>query len=82
MPNDKTAYHTIAGWDQPKSGMFEIVINAWWCVDADGNPLFYSKNNYPQYNENQSIAERLSRGHDVKQLPIVYVPIRIQDYLD
>ena len=77
---DTDKYHTIKNWDKPRSGMFSIFIDAWWCVDADGNPLFYSKHNYPQCNSNRSIAERLAKGFAVKQLPVVYVPVNVHDY--
>ena len=75
-------YHTIPGWDKPRGGMFNIIQDSWWCVDDGGNPLFYSKHNHPQCNDVQEIADRIAkaRGCKVKQLPFVYVPLRIQDY--
>ena len=79
---EKIEYHTIPDWDKPRGRMFTIYQDAWWCVDASGAPLFYSKHNHPQCNQNPEITKRLARGRDVKQLPLVYVPLRIQDYVD
>lgn len=74
-------YHTIPDWDKPRGGLFTIIQDEWWRVDEDGNPLFYSKNNYPQCNSNRSITERLAKGGNIKQLPFVYVPLKINDYI-
>lgn len=79
---EKIEYHTIPDWDKPRGGMFTIIQDAWWCVDESGNPLFYGKRNHPQCNQNPEITKRLARGRDFKQLPLVYVPLRIQDYVD
>jgi hypothetical protein len=78
----ETRYHTIEKWDQLRSGMFTIITDAWWCTDEAGNPLFYSKHNNPQCNQSKAIAERLANGRPLRQIPVVYVPLRIQDYMD
>ena len=78
----ESKYHTIDRWDECRDGMFNIIVDAWWCVDDEGNPLFYDKYNHPQCNQNLAITERLARGRAVKQIPVVYVPVRIQDYVD
>jgi len=75
-------YHTIEGWDQLRGGSFHIHVNDWWLVDDDGNPLFHSKYNSPQCNANKKIVDRLANGRRVQQLPVVYVPVRFQDYAD
>lgn len=70
-------YHTIKDWNVPREGVFRIIVDAWWCVDDDGNPLFYSKADCPQCNQNKEIVDRLARGRSVKQLQVVYVPVRV-----
>lgn len=70
----KIEYHTIPDWDQPRNGRFKIILDAWWCVDEDGNPLFYSRFHQPQCQHNKSIAERLAKGRPLRQIPVVYVP--------
>lgn len=82
MKTTQERYHAIDKWDQVRGGMFKIITDAWWCVDGDGNPLFYSKHNHPQCNQNKAITERLANGREIRQLPVVYVPLRIQDYID
>lgn len=74
-------YHTIENWNVPKNGMFNIVINHYWLVDDNDNPLFDGKYNSPQCNENRSIVERFSKEYKILQLPIVYIPLKIQDYI-
>ena len=81
-PAGKLEYHTIPDWDRPRDGMFTIIQDAWWCVDESGDPLFFSKCNSPQCNAHKSIADRLANGRNVRQLPFVYVPLRIEDYVD
>jgi len=77
----KIELHTIPNWDKPRSGTFKIIQDAWWIVDEQGNPLFYLKHNFPQCNQNEEIAKQLAKGREVKQLPFVYIPIRISDYI-
>jgi len=77
---EQIEYHTIENWDQVRGGMFKIIVDAWWWVDESCNPLFYSKHNYPQCNQNPGIAKRIANGRNIKQLPVVYVPLRIHDY--
>lgn len=80
MATLKEKCHTIENWDQVRGGLFKIITDAWWLVDDDGNPLFYSKHDYPQCNQNKEITDRLANGRNVKQIPVVYIPLRIQDY--
>ncbi len=75
-------YHTLTEWNMPQSGLFDIIINAWWLVDDEGNPLIYTKSNSCQCNKNKSIAERFAKGRKIQQIPIVYVPININDYIE
>lgn len=77
---ERSIYHTIPHWNVLRGGMFNIIEDAWWLVDEDDNPLFSSRYNSPMCNDNKSIAERFSNEHRVKQIPFVYVPVRIQDY--
>lgn len=74
-------YHTIEDWDKPRNGLFEIIVDAWWLVDKDDNPLFFDKQNYPQCDRNKTISIRCLGGEGVKQIPVVYIPIRPQDYV-
>lgn len=74
---NQVVYHTIKGWDTPRDGLFRIIVGAWWCVDDDGNPLFYSKANSPQCNQNKDIVDQLARGRKVKQLQVVYIPVQL-----
>jgi hypothetical protein len=57
-----TDYGTIDGWDQPRSGLFKVVVNAWWVTNAAGEPLFYGKQKAPQCNQNKWIAEQVAKG--------------------
>lgn len=71
-------FHTLPDWDKPKDGLFYIRVNAWWCVDEQGNPLFYGKNHSAICNSDEhtakAISAQLNEGHQVKQLPVVYIP--------
>lgn len=74
--------HTIEDWDKPRDGFFQIITDAWWSVDDDGNPLFFDTANYPQCNQNRAIAERIAGSREVKQLPVVYIPRKPSDYIN
>ncbi len=66
----------LAGWNVPRNGVFQILCDRWWVVDADGNPIVY-RNVHPQCNPVQAITENtrdsLFPGFEVKQLPVVYL---------
>ena len=74
MQDQLNRYHTIDRWNECQDGMFNIIVDAWWCVDENGNPLFFGKRNSPQCNQNKVITERLANGREIIQIPVVYVP--------
>ena len=68
--------YTIKDWDKPKSGTYLIIIDSYWAVDDNGNPLFLTETGrFPQCNDNPDIALRIANGRPIKKLFIVYVPI-------
>ena len=75
-----TDYTTIESWDQPRSGLFKVVVNAWWVTSVAGEPLFYGKQKAPQCNQNKWIAEQVAKGRPFAQIPVVYIPIDPRDY--
>ena len=67
----------------PKSGMFEVYKDYWWVVTPDEEIMFYREHS-PQCNRDEAIAkrvhEKLYPGYEVRQLPLVFVPINPRDY--
>lgn len=81
MPSvDASKFRAIENYDQPRDGLFQIITESWWIVNEDGRPLVYSMANSPQCNSNRSIAERIANGRPLKQIPIVYLPVRPSDF--
>lgn len=79
---EPSQFSPIPHWDKPRDGLFQIITECWWVVDDDGNPLVWTPANSPQCNENRAIAERIAkgRGRQVKQLPVVYMPVKPSDF--
>lgn len=73
-------FHSIPDWATPRTGLFHVFTDRWWVVDDDGNPLFYGRELAPQCNTNRDIAVRIANGRPIRQLAVVYVPIKTSDW--
>jgi hypothetical protein len=64
---------------QPGSG--RNVIDHWWLVNGDGDPLFFHRLDMftPQCNPHRETVAGLYPGMDVVQLPSVFVPTRFAE---
>lgn len=71
----------VKDWDKPRDGLFQIITDSWWIVDAEGNPQVHAKYNSPQCNRHESIARRIAKERPVKLIPVVYFPVKISDYV-
>lgn len=85
----------VSEFTKPRTGMFNVFVDYWWEVTKDDCLLFfrggYKRSDLytsPQCNKDERIARSLSekfRGLpfeiEVKQIPIVYVPIKLRDYV-
>jgi len=74
----------------PESGFCMVVKNKWWAMCPERGLLFYKMKGdkglgSPQYNGNQTTAERLVKslwpGFELIQMPAVFIPVDIRDYL-
>ena len=64
----------------PADGAYvQIVRDNWWAVNELGQVAFY-EGTYPQCNANRLIAERVGGGVGVECIPIVFLPLDINDY--
>lgn len=75
---NKSDFHTIDKWDVPRSGTFNIIVDEYWCVDENNNPLFYGSENYPQCNKDINILNKFAKEAKIKKIPIVYVPFKVK----
>ena len=75
-------YHTIPGCTETREGSFRIIMDAWWMVNENGEPLFYGRDNCPQCNRNRHILDvrELGPGQNIVKIPVVYVPIDFREY--
>lgn len=71
------------------SATVNVVRNAWWVVNKDGDVLFYfyerrDWSGRPQMNRDRAIARRAILHHpearDVVQIPLAFYPIDVRDY--
>lgn len=78
----------------PKNGLYQIYCDRWWAVSNEDEIYFYgttrSPYGSPQCNPNQKIALRVASDglvmkdgcfKEVRQIPVVYVPVNISDYV-
>lgn len=77
---DLNDFRPIPHWEKPRGGLFRVFVDMWWMVDDDGNPMVWAPANSPQCNAIRSVAERIAGDRQVKQLPIVYMPVRPADF--
>ena len=78
--------------EPPASGFVKVMRDRFWIVrPTDGALLFWRGPREkgigaPQCNANRAIVERIARGEAwpsdtrIDQLPIVFVPVRIEDF--
>lgn len=85
----------IVRMTNPRSrGLVQVYEDRWWAVSKDEGLYFYGTDDSPylspQCNANRSIAERvvkdgliaqLGNFQEVRQIPLVFVPILINDYV-
>lgn len=68
----------------PTTGMFQVYVDWWWCVTPEEQLMFYHED-APQCNRQEKLArrlhDRLYPGYEVRQIPVVYVPINPRDYV-
>lgn len=75
-------------------GLVQIYENRWWAVSDKDELYFYgtkrSPYSSPQCNSNRSISERIASDgvisqlgtfKEVRQIPLVFVPVNISDYI-
>jgi len=84
----------LTNFTEPRSGAFIIHCDSWWPVTADGQIFFWgnqrSPYHSPQCNASQKVATVANSSlitaaadyHEIRQIPIVYVPINWSDYRD
>lgn len=72
-------------------GHCDVIRDCWWVVDPERGLLFYQRNRSgklrsasPQCNRNESIARSIQRRlypwAEVRQVPLVMLPINVSDY--
>jgi len=73
----------IAEASKPKNGMFQLYVDYWWCVTPDEEIMLYRRTS-PQCNHNEDCARRVNEklypGYEIRQLPVIFVPIDPRDY--
>ena len=87
----------LANFTEPKDGAHIIYLDRWWPVTENDEIFFFGRENSPysspQCNANKIIVDRHIRNPhvlraadgaevEVRQLPVVYVPINWSDYAD
>jgi hypothetical protein len=81
----------VADMITPTTGTYTVLVDYWWMVTDDDCLLLYRpdnrrRNSAPQCNANRQIAEKVARSvgypepTEVRQLPVVFVPLDIADY--
>lgn len=84
----------VAQVTTPKDGLHEILIDRWWPVTANDEVYFYGSDQHPfsspQCNANKTLVERIAGNSimteaggytEIRQLPVVYVPRSINEYI-
>jgi hypothetical protein len=71
--------------------LVQVYEDYWWVVNENDELYFYGTQRSPylspQCNMNRSIAEKLATSvsyesvKEVRQIPLVFVPVRINDYI-
>ena len=68
--------HPIANFTTPRSGVFNIVVNAYWIVTKEDEVLRFKDINF-LYNPYEVITNKIIddfEGCVVKQIPIMFLP--------